>query len=61
MVMHSASLEERYSIPLVLRSCHYSYRPTEAVPFDLMLRLQVNNGFACLKIIALINSKFTNI
>ena len=47
MVMHSQSLEEGYSIPFVLRFCHYIYRPTcSPLAFDLMLRVHVNNGFA---------------
>ena len=46
MIMHSASFEEGFSIPLVLGFCHYSYRPTCLLAFDLMLRVHDNNGFA---------------
>ena len=46
MVMHSASLEEGYSIPQVLSFCHYIHCPTCPLTFDLMLRVHVNNGFA---------------
>jgi len=46
MFMHSASLEG-YSILLVLRFCHYSYRPTRPrLAFEIMLRVHVDNGFA---------------
>jgi len=45
MVMHS-SLEEGYSIPLVLGPCHYIYCPAcPPIAFDLMLRVHFKNGF----------------
>jgi len=47
MVRHSPSLEEGYSIPLVPRLCHYVYHPAcPPLAFALMLRVDVNNGFA---------------
>ena len=47
MVMLSVSLEEEYSVPLVLGFCHYSYRPP-CIPlaFDLTLRVHIGDGFA---------------
>jgi len=45
--MHSASLEEAYSIPLVLGICQYSYCPTcLTLAFDVMLRVHGDNAFA---------------
>ena len=46
MVMQSASLEEGYSIPLVLRFRQFIYCPTcPPLAFDLVPRVCFNNGF----------------
>jgi len=51
IVMHSTSLEEGYSIPLVLMLFHYRYCSTfHPLAFDLMLRVHVDNGFALFQI-----------
>jgi len=45
--MHSASLEEGYSIVLVLGFCYYSYRPNyQLFELELILRVHVKNGSA---------------
>jgi hypothetical protein len=47
MVMHSPSIEEGHSIPLVFGLCHYIYCPAcPPLAVELMLRVHVNIGFA---------------
>ena len=47
MIRHSPSLEEEYSIPLVLRLRHQIHQPgSPPLAFDLILRVHVNNEFA---------------
>jgi hypothetical protein len=55
MVRHSPSLEEGYSIPLVLRLYHYVYHTAcPPLEFDLMLLCTLTKDSPCPKIMAMI-------
>ena len=46
MVMHSAPLEERNSVPLVLGFCHNNYRSRYlTLAFDFTFRVYMDDGF----------------